>query len=95
MGIFGPAIEQISTGINDSYFRRFPKWPSRGSQEDYLEVFVKGEFETNNLKYYWVCRGTILVRDTRYDPPKNGYPYRAEFSGKPEFQLAFFDLDKI
>ena len=95
MGILGPTIELISTGINNEYLRRFPCWPSSGTQEDYLDILINGDFYTNSLKYYWICRGTILVKDTRYDPPKNGYPYKAEFSGKPEFQLAYFDLDKI
>lgn len=96
MGFLGPAIEIISNGINDSYLRRFPEWPSSaGTQEDYIEVDMKNSIETNHLKFYWICRGTILVKDTKYNYPRNGCLYRAEFSGKPEFQIAYFDLDKI
>ena len=95
MGLLGPAIEMISNTINDEYLRRFPNWPTSGTQEDYIYVFVKSSLETNNLRFYWVCRGKIHVKDTKYSSPRNGCPYRAEFSGKPEFQLAYFDLDKI
>ena len=95
MGLLGPAIEMISNTINDEYLRRFPKWPTSGTQEDYIKVFVKSSLETNNLQFYWLCRGDIHVKDTKYSSPINGCPYRAEFSGKPEFQLAYFDLDKI
>ena len=95
MGLLGPAIENISNIINGEYLRRFPNWPTSGTQEDYIYVFVKSSLETNNLRFYWVCRGKIHVKDTKYSSPINGCPYRAEFSGKPEFQLAYFDLDKI
>ena len=95
MGILGPIIEEISTLINDEYLKRFPRWPLKGEQEDFIQVKVDGHTSSNNFKYYWLCRGTILVKDTRYNPPKNGYPYRAEFSGKPEFQFAYFDMEKI
>ena len=96
MRFLGPAIEIISDGINDSYLKRFPKWPtSPGTQEDFIEVNMKGYFESNELRYYWICRGTIFVKDTKYEYPVKGCPYRAEFSGKPEFQIAYFDLDKI
>ena len=96
MGFLGPAVEMISNGINDSYLRRFPSWPSSpGTQEDFIEVNMKSSFESNQLRYYWICRGTIFVKDTKYEFPVKGCRYRAEFSGKPEFQIAYFDLDKI
>lgn len=95
MGFLEPAILTISNGINDEYLRRFPKWPQSGTQEDYINVYMKSSLDTNSIRFYWLCRGTILVKDTKYDRPKNGCMYRAEFSGKPEFQLAYFDLQKI
>ena len=95
MGFLEPAIVTISNGINDEYLRRFPKWPESGTQEDYINVFMKSSLDTNSIRFYWICRGTILVKDTKYDSPRNGCRYRAEFSGKPEFQLAYFDLEKI
>ena len=95
MGLLGPAIEMISNAINDEYLRRFPKWPTSGTQEDYINVLIKSSLETNNIRFYWLCRGTIFVKDTKYSSPRNGCPYRAEFSGRPEFQLAYFDLEKI
>lgn len=95
MGILGPAIEIIAESINDQYYKKFPNWPSSGSQEDYIDVYAKNSTESNDLRIYWLCSGIIYVKDTRYDPPKNGNKYRAEFSGKPEFQLAYFDLEKF
>ena len=96
MGILGPAVELIANAITGEYLERFPKWPNSGStQEDYIKLDTKGYFEKHVIKYYWICRGRILVKDTHYSYPKNGCYYRAEFSGKPEFQLAYFDLDKI
>ena len=94
MGLLGPTIEQISNKINRSYYNRFPEWLSIGTKEDYLNMEINGNLNSNNLKYYWICRGTIFVKDTKYNPPKNGFLYRAEFSGKREFQLDYFDLDK-
>ena len=77
------------------YLDKFPKWPTSGTQEDYIELFVRNFQETNKLRIYWLSRGTIFVKDTRHSTPRNGCKYRAEFSGKPEFQLSYFDLDKI
>ena len=93
--ILGDAIVQISKYITDDYLRKFPQWPTSGTQEGFLDILLKNQFESNNLKFYWACRGTIFVKDTKYDYPRNGCPYNAEWSGKPEFQLAFFDLEKI
>ena len=95
MGILGPAIEIISNAINREYFDKFPKWPTSGTQEGYIELDVKNFEEIGKLRIYWLSRGTIFVKDTRYSSPRNGCNYRAEFSGKPEFQLSYFDLDKI
>ena len=96
MGVLGPAIDLISNAITSDYLERFPKWPNSGStQEDYIKLDTKGYFEKHVIKYYWICRGRILVKDTHYSYARNGCYYRAEFSGKPEFQLAYFDMDKI
>jgi hypothetical protein len=95
MGILGPAIETISNTINQEYLDKFPKWPTSGTQEGYIELNVKNFLETRKLRIYSLCRGKIFVKDTRYSSPRNGCNYRAEFSGKPEFQLSYFDLDKI
>ena len=95
MWLLGPVIETISDTINDEYLRRFPQWPTSGTQEDYINVFLKNATYTNNLKFYWGCRGTIFVKNTKYSSPREGYPYRAEFCGKPEFQFSYFDLDII
>ena len=99
MDCLGPIIESISNLITDKYLKRFPFWPSSGSQEDYIDIFTRGCFEPEKglklLKFYWVCDGDLLVKDTKYDPPKDGNYYKAEYSGKPEFQLAYFDLEKI
>ena len=95
MGLLSPAIESISSSINDSYLKRFPRWPTSGSQYDFINPFVKGYIEQNDIRFYWICNGSIYVKDTKFDSPINGCPYKAEFSGRPEFQLAYFDLDKI
>ena len=95
MELLGPAIESISKTINDEQLRRFPNYPTSGTQEDYINVFTKSSLETNNFRFYWLCRGTIFVKDTKYSSPIKGCPYRSEFSGKPEFNFSYFDLDKI
>ena len=51
--------------------------------------------ESNDESIYWLFRGTILIKKTRYDSPKNGCNFRDEFIGKPVFQLSYFNLDKI
>ena len=95
MGILGPAIETTSNTINQEQLKKFPKWPTSGTQEGYIELNVKNFQETGKFRIYWLSRGTIFVKDTRYSSPRNGCNYRAEFSGKPEFQLSYFDLNKI
>ena len=75
LGFLNPIITQISDDINRSYLNKFPKWPTSGTQEGYIELSLKSQTESNNIKLYWVCRGIIFVKDTRYDPPRNGYPY--------------------
>ena len=58
-------------------------------------LMTKKKFQIGTLRIYRQYRGTIFVKDTRYSSPRNGCNYRVEFSGKPEFQLSYFDLDKI
>ena len=95
MEFLGPIINFISEGINNSFLKKFPEWPTNKTQEDILEVSMKGQFESNCLKLFWLCRGNIYVKKTRYDPPRDGYPYKAKYFGKPELQISYFDLDKI
>ena len=95
MGILGCPIETITNAINQEHLNKFPKWLTSGTQEGYIELNVKYFQETGALRIYLLCRGTIFVKDTRYSSPRNGCNYRAEFSGKPEFQLSYFNLDKI
>ena len=95
MGILGPAIETITKAINEKHLDKFPNWPKSGTQEDYIELLVKNYQETGTLRIYWLCRGTIFVKNTTNDYKKIGCNYRAEFSGKPEFQLSYLDLSKI
>jgi len=95
MGILGLPIELITNAINQEHLKKFPKWPTSGTQEGYIELNVKNFQETGKLRIYWLCRGTIFVKNTTNDYLKIGCNYRAEFSGKPEFQLSYFDLNKI
>ena len=95
MGILGPAMETISNTINNKYLDRFPNWPTSGTQEDCIELFIKNFQESSKLIIYWLCRGTIFIQDTKYESQKNGCNYKKLFLGKPEFQLSYFDLDKI
>jgi hypothetical protein len=95
MRILDPAIEAISNTINREYLEKFPKWLTSGTQEGYIELYAKNFQELGTLRIYCLSKGTIFVKDTRYSSPRNGCNYRAEFSGKPEFQLSYFDLDKI
>jgi hypothetical protein len=95
MGILGPAIETISNTINREYLEKFPKWLTSGTQEGYIELYAKNFQELGTLRIYCLSKGTIFVKDTRYSSPRNGCNYRAEFSGKPKFQLSYFDIYKI
>ena len=97
MDFLEPAIITISNNINHQYYKRFPCWPESGSQEDYIKVNINNKLidDENKLRYYWSCSGTIFVKDTKYDPPKGIYKYRAEWDGKPEFNIAYFNMEKI
>lgn len=96
LGLLTPAVEVISNTITREYFNKFPNWPSEsGTQDGWIDLFVKSNLDANALRVYWLCRGTIYVKDTRYASPIKGCLYRAEFSGKPEFQISYFDLEKI
>ena len=95
MGFLGPIIGIISDGINDSFLKKFPEWPTNKTQEDFLEVSMTGQTESNDLKIFWLCRGNIYVKKTRYDRPRDGYPYKAKYFGKPELQISYFDFYKI
>ena len=91
-----PAVEMISNNICEEYLNKFNNWSNNGvTQESYININLKSNFDTIALRVYWLCRGTIYVKDTRYASPRNGCLYRAEFSGKPEFQISYFDLEKI
>ena len=93
--LVSPAVEMISSIICEEYLNKFPSWPTCGTQEDYIKIDIKSHLEYQQKRIYWACRGSIFVKDTRYASPRNGCLYRAEFSGKPEFQISYFDLEKI
>ena len=96
MGILGPAIEIISNAINDKHLKSVLLLPkSSGTLQDFIEIDIKYQQERNDERFYCLCRGTILVKDTKYSSPRNGCYYRSEFSGKTKFQLSYFDLEKI
>ena len=94
--LVSPAVEMISSIICEEYLNKFPSWPTYGTQEDYIKIDIKSHLEYKQKRIYWACRGSIFVKDTKYESPKNGcFFYRAEFSGKPEFLISYFDLEKI
>jgi hypothetical protein len=93
--IVDPAVEMISNSITSEYLHRFPSWPKSGTQSDFIEINLKSAQEVNDYRIYWTCSGQVFVKDTKYDIPINGNKYKAEFSGKPEFQFSFFDMKKI
>ena len=96
MAILGPAIEIFFNYINDSHLKKFPQWPTfPGTIEDYIKLYMKNLLEMNCFKFYWECRGIIHIKDTKYNYPVNGYPYRTEYFAKPELLISCFELDKI
>jgi len=90
-----PAIISIANEINRQYLKRFPSWPSSGTQEDYITIDLKSSLTAKDLIIYWSCIGEIFVKDTKFDYPINGNLYRAEFKGKPEFLYSIFDMEAI
>ena len=95
MTLVSPAVEMISSIICEQYLNKFPFWPTCGTQEDYIKIDIKSHLEYDQKRIYWACRGRIFVKDTKYESPKNGCFYRAEFSGQPEFLISYFDLERI
>ena len=95
LALVSPAVEMISSIICEEYLNKFPSWPTCGTQEDYIKIDIKSHLEYQQKRIYWACRGSIFVKDTRYASPRNGCLYRAEFSGKPEFLISYFDLERI
>ena len=96
LALLSPAVEMISNNICEEYLNKFNNWSNNGvTQESYININLKSNFDTIALRVYWLCRGTIYVKDTRYASPRNGCLYRAEFSGKPEFLISYFDLERI
>ena len=96
LALVSPAVEMISNNICEEYLNNFPNWSNNGvTQEDYIKIDIKSHLEYQQKRIYWACRGSIFVKDTKYESPRNGCYYRAEFSGKPEFLISYFDLEKI
>ena len=96
LALGSPAVEMISSIICEEYLNKFPNWSNNGvTQEDYIKIDIKCHLEYDQKRIYWACRGSIFVKDTRYASPRNGCFYRAEFSGKPELSISYFDLEKI
>ena len=94
--LVSPAVEMISSIICEEYLNKFPNWSNNGvTQEDYIKIDIKSHLEYQQKIIYWACRGSIFVKDTRYASPRNGCFYRAEFCGKPELSISYFDLEKI
>ena len=88
-----PAIITIANEITRQYLKRFPSWPSSGTQEDYITIDLKSSLTSGDLIIYWSCIGEIFVKDTKFDYPINGNLYSAEFSGQPEFLYSIFDME--
>ncbi len=95
MGFFEPVLEKIINAINKEYLKKFPGWPTSGTQEDCIELNLNNFQEVDTLRIYWSYKGTIFIQDTKYDSIKEGYNYKKHFLGKPEFQLSYFDFEKI
>lgn len=95
LNLISPAVEMISNIICEEYLEKFPNWPSYGTQEDYIKIDIKSHLEYQKKIIYWACKGSIFVKDTKYEWPRNECFYRAEFSGKPEFLISYFDLERI
>ena len=96
LALVSPAVEMISSIICEEYLNKFPNWSNNGvTQEDYIKIDIKCHLEYDQKRIYWACRGIITVKDTKYESPRNGCFYRAEFYGKPEFLISYFDLEKL
>ena len=79
-----------------SYLRKFSYWPdSPEKQSDYLNIELKNKIDIKNIRYYWHFQGIIFIQDTKYEEAIKDSSFKVEFNGKPNFQIACFDLNKL
>ena len=79
-----------------SYLRKFTYWPdSPEKQSDYLNIELKNKIDIKNIRYYWHFQGIIFIQDTKYEEAIKDSSFKVEFNGKPNFQIACFDLNKL
>ena len=88
-------MDLISYEINVKSFFRFPCYPKKGIMQDYIEINIRKFLKRYDERIFWLFKGPILIKKTRYDYPKNGCNFRDEIIGKPEFQFSYLNLDKI
>ena len=88
--------EKLFDIIYMSYLRKFSYWPdSPEKQSDYLNIELKNKIDIKNIRYYWHFQGIIFIQDTKYKDEIKGSSFKVEFNGKPNFQIACFDLNKL
>ena len=87
-----PIMKKIFDNIYKSYLKKFPYWGDTEQQNDYINIDLKDQLDINNIRCYWHFKGVIFVQDTKL---RNPFFFKVEFSGKPKFQIVFFDLIKL
>ena len=79
-----------------SYLRKFPYWiDSPKKQSDCLYIELKNKIDIKNIRYYWHFQGIIFIQDIKYKDAIKCSFFKEEFNGKPNFQIACFDLNKL
>ena len=79
-----------------SYLRKFPYRPdSPGKQSDYLNNELKNKIDIKNIRYYCHYQGNIFIQDIKYKDAIKGSSFKVKVNGKPNFQIAGFDLNKL
>ena len=91
-----PIIEKIFDKIYQGYLRKFPYWnEEQEKQNDYINIELKDKTDINNIRFYWHFQGIIFIQDTKYGKSIDGISFKAEFNGRPKFQIAAFDLIRL
>ena len=88
--------EKLFDIIYMSYLRKFSYWPdSPEKQSDYLNIELKNKIDIKNIRYYLYFQGIIFIQNTKYEEAIKDNSFKVEFNGKPNFQIACFDLNKL
>jgi len=86
------ARQDLANEIWVEHYKKFPRWPSSGSQQsDWVSLDRKQKYTDGDWIIFWSAGGSIRVTDDR----PSSYTFKARFAGKPTLRVLKVDYKRF